>query len=568
MRTLVNSVMVAVLALPATAAGQVTDERLAELVSQARVLAGAQAAPPAGTPARAASAELPGVDLTIDEAVTRALEQNLDIAVERLNPQAIDFTLAALEGVYRPIVSSAIGQNNVVQLPTSQLVGGAQVQTDTSTANIGVSQSMPWWGGNFALSWANRRQESSNAFNTFNPQFNSTLSAVFTQPLLRGFSIDLNRQQLLVTRINREISEVQLRGTITNTLANVRSAYWDLVAAIQAVAVARQSVDLADKLVDDNRVRVEVGALAPIDVVQAEAEAANRRVSLTQAEAARRTAELALKRLVVGGTQDPLWSSRINPVDRPVPQPLAVDIPAAVRRSLSERSDLLQARKQLESNNVTVRYLRNLTLPGADVTAAYGLQGIGGTRFIRDGGLGGPIVGTLPGGFADAIDLLRRADYPNWTLQVAFSYPLGTSTADASYARAKVQVSQTQAQIRALELQVATEVTNAGLLVESNSQQVDAARAARELAERQLEAERSKFDVGMSTNFLVVQAQRDLFDAQINELRAQLDYQKSIVDFDRVQQTAGTAASIAAVSAGAPGSSGSTSSSTTGSTRQ
>jgi outer membrane protein TolC len=314
--------------------------------------------------------------------------------------------------------------------------------------------------------------------------------------------------------------------------------------------VARRSLALAEKLVEDNRVRVEVGALAPIDIVQAQAEAASRRQSLAQAEAAWRTAELALKRLVVNGTEDPLWSSAIAPVDRPNPQPMAIDITGAVRRALSERTDLDQARRQLESNDVTLRFLKNQTLPGMDVVASYGLQGIGGTRYIRDGDLGGAVVGTVPGGYSDALELLRDREFPNWNLQLVLTYPIGTSPAEASYSRAKVQLSQTQAQIRALELQVATEVTNAALLVDSNLKRVEAATAARELAQRRLEAEESKFEVGMSTNFFVVQAQRDLFDAQITELRTQLDYQKSLVDFERVQQTAGREASISAVSTG------------------
>ena len=546
-RVLIGLLVVGAWLPAAHAAAQVSEARLAELVRQAQTLAGAQA--PGGTTPAVPSppaAQTPGVDLTVDDAVTRALENNLDIAVERLNPQAIDYSIAALEGVYQPVVNSTLGQNNVVQLPTSQLVGGQQVSTDTSTYNLGFSQAMPWYGGSFLVGWNNRRQESTNAFNTFNPQYNTTLLASYTQPLLRGMTIDLTRQQLLVTRINREVSELQLRGTVTNTVANVRNAYWDLVAAIQAVEVARRSLSLAEKLVEDNRMRVEIGTLAPIDVVQAEAEAANRRLSLTQAEAAWRTAELALKRLIVDGTQDPLWSSTLNPVDRPGAGPPVVDITAAVRRALTERTDLLQARKQLDSSTVTVRFLRNQTLPVADLVASYGVQGIGGTRFLRQG-IGGDIIGSIPGGYEDALDLLRRADYPSWNLQLQLAYPLGTSAADASYARARLQVTQTHAQIRALELQVATEVTNAALQVQSNLQRVEAARAARELAERQLEAEESKFEVGMSTNFLVVQFQRDLFDAQINELRARLDYQKSLVDFDRVQQTAGRATSIAAV---------------------
>jgi outer membrane protein TolC len=196
-----------------------------------------------------------------------------------------------------------------------------------------------------------------------------------------------------------------------------------------------------------------------------------------------------------------------------------------------------------------VRYLKNQTLPGIDFLASYGLQGIGGTRYIR-AGTGGEVIAVIPGGYGDAIDMIGNADYPQWTAQMNFSYPIGGSSADANYARAKLQVNQVRAQIRALELQAATEVANAGGLIESNLKRVEAATAARELADKRLEAEQSKFEVGLSTNFFVVQAQRDLFDAQLTELRARLDYQKSIVDFERVQQTSASRTSVSAVSTG------------------
>jgi outer membrane protein len=543
---IVGVVAAAVLSGSAIARAQVSEERVAEILREARVLAGARQGP-AGDGLGRQAAPPPGLDLTVDEAVVRALEQNLDIAVERLNPQAIDLSIAALEGVYRPVLTSTVGQNNVVALPTSQLVGGTQVRQDTSTYNAGLNQALQRTGGNVLVAWNNRRQKSTNAFNTFNPQFNSTFSLLYNQPLLRGFRIDLTRQQLAVTRINREISEIQLRAIVTNTLANVRNAYWDLVASYQAVEVARRSLDLADKLVEDNRVRVEVGTLAPIDIVQAEAEAASRRQLLAQAEATWQTAELALKRLIVSGTEDPLWSSTIVPIDRPRIEPVAIDLTGAVRTALTQRTDLDQARRQLESSNVSLRFLHGQTLPGVDLSASYGLQGIGGTRVVRSGGLGGEVSSTIPGGYLDALRLIRDRDFPTWNLQVQVSYPLGQSSADASYARGKVQLRQSQAQLRALELQVATEVTNAALLVQSNLKRVEAARAARDLAQRRLEAEESKFEVGMSTNFFVVQAQRDLFDAQITELRSQLDHQKSLVDFERVQQTAGRSTSIAVV---------------------
>ena len=402
---------------------------------------------------------------------------------------------------------------------------------------------LPWWGGNFSANWNNRRQESTSNFNTFNPQFNSTFSAVFTQPVLRGFRTDSTRTQLQVTSLNREVSEIQLRGTVTNTLANTRNAYWDLLYSVQAVEAAERSLALAEKLVEDNRTRVEIGTMAPIDIVQAEAEAATRRQTVASAEATWRTAELALKRLIVGGTDDPIWRAELNPVDRPTFSSEAVDIDAAVQNALEKRTDIAQNARTLEINDANLRLLQNLTLPSADVVASYGLQGIGGTRTLR-GGLGGDVSSSVPGGYADALQALAHRDYPNWNLQLQISYPIGQSAAQANYARAKIQVQQTQAQLRALELQVATEVTTAGVQVQSNLRRLEAATAARDLAQRRLEAESSKFEVGMSTNFFVVQAQRDLADSQNAELRALLDYRKSLVDFERVQETSLSRAGI------------------------
>jgi outer membrane protein len=494
----------------------------------------------------------PTVDLSLDDAVQRALERNLDISVERLSPQTFDLSIAAIEAAFRPTLTSTFGQQSRAVLPTSQLVGGDRVVNETLTYNAGVSQALPWGGGNVSVGWNNFRQESSFSFALRNPSYQSTLQLNFTQPLLRGRATDATRSQLRVTRINQEISEVQLRATITNTLAAARNAYWDLVYAVQAVAVARSSLDLANKLVEDNRMRVEIGTMAPIDIVQAQAEAATRRQALAQVEATWRTAELALKRLIVGGTEDELWRAVINPTDRPgfVPEP--IDLETAIRNALEARTDLTQVRRQMEGNDVNLRLLRDQTLPAVNLVASYGLQGLGGTQFIRQG-TGGPVERTIPGGYADALRSLGAVDFPQWNVAVNISYPIGRSAADANLARARVQLQQTQAQIRSLELQVATEVTNAALQVESNLKRVDASAAARELAERRLEAEESKFEVGMTTNFFVVQAQRDLADAQNVELRAMLDYRKSLVDFERVQQTSLSRGNITLVTGGGGG---------------
>jgi outer membrane protein len=476
-------------------------------------------------------------DLSLDEAVELALAQNLDIAVERLGPQANDFQLAGLRNLYRPLASSTLGQRSQVNPPTNQLNGGQRVTNDTTTYNFGVSQEVPWGGGNFNVTFNNNRLATSNLFANYNPTFTSTLTATFVQPLLRDFGIDSNRQQIAITQINRDIAEETLRATIAQTIANVRNAYWELAYTRAAVDVAQRSLELAEKLVEDNQARVEVGTLAPIDVVQAEAEAANRRQTVAQADAALATAQLALKRLLVTGTADPMWTQELRAVDVPQIAAPPLDVEAAVRNALERRTDLATARKNLDSNDITLRFWRNQTRPAIDLQVNYGAQGVGGTQFIRQGtGLGSTIIGEIPGGYGDALSLLRARDFPTWNAAVTVSYPIGGNNADGQYARNRVLRTQQSTRLRALELQVATEVTNAALQVQANLRRVDAARAARALAERQLEAEQSKFEVGLSTNFFVVQSQRDLAAAQDVELRALTDLQRALVTFERAQE--------------------------------
>jgi outer membrane protein TolC len=549
-------VVLTVSALPARA--QSESQRLSELARNAAQQFEAAKAEEQTRPAIPITTPGPTVELTLDEATARAVERNLDVAVERLNPQIQEFNLARLRASYRPVLNSSVGHRAVVQPPTNQLNGGLIVQNDTSTYNGGVGQSLPWGGGDLSVSFNNQKLSTNNLFANFNPAITSNFGATYTQPLLRNFIIDGTRQQLRVTAINRDISEIQLKGTIATTVANVRNAYWELLYGVQAVEVAKGSLELAEKLVEDNRARVEVGTMAPLDVVQSEAEAATRRQALAQAEATMRTSELALKRLIVNGTDDPLWRATIAPIDRPEFRPEPLDVETAVKRALGGRSDLDQARKTLTSNDVTIKFLRNQTLPGVDFIANYTAQGLGGTQFIRQNtGLGSQVTGTIPGGFADAYRTLFGRDYPTWNLQLNVSYPLGGSPMDAQYARARVQRNQSAAQLRALELQVATDVTNAALQVESSLKSYEASTVARELAQVRLQAEQSRFEVGLSTNFFVVQAQRDLATAQNSELRALLNYRQALVDYERVQEApAGRPTGVTTVQAGAGGAGG------------
>jgi outer membrane protein len=476
-------------------------------------------------------------ELRLEEAVTLALEKNLDIQVAKLEPESVDFLIAGFRNTYRPAFTSTVGLRDQYQLPTSSLNGGQRVNNGTTTYNFGLAQSMSRFGGSYTVNWTNSRVETSNTFSTFNPSFQTNLVAAFTQPILRGFKIDNVRQQLLINTINRDISEETAKASVYQTLANVRNAYWDLVFALSAVDVAQRATDLADKLVEDNQARVEVGTLAPLDIVQAQAEAATRRQNLAVAEATLQTNELALKRYIVSGTDDPLWRQTLRPVDLPSLAPAPTDVDGAVRKALSERTDITAARKGLDSSDVTLKFFKNQALPAVDLNASYGAQGLGGTAIVRTGPLGSQVISeVIPGGYSDALSLLRAREYPTWNFNVSMSYPIGGSQADAQHARARVQRSQAMTRLRALEIQIAAEVANAALTVQSNLKRVDAATAARELAQKRLEAEQSRFEVGLTTNFFVVQAQRDLRDAQNTELRALADYRKSLVNFERAQQ--------------------------------
>ena len=519
------TVLLVTAAAPSASAQQRNESRIAALIEQAMAHVG-----------QASATGTPQIDLSLDEAIALALERNLDIAVERLNPQLMDLQVAQANAAYQPTLSTSFTNSSRTNPSSSQLDGGVSVVQDTQTINTSISQAVPWGGGNFDVGWNNNRNESNNFFSSFNPSYRSTFQASYTQPLLRGFSIDSARQQLQVTAINRELSDVTLRETITNTLANVRSTYWDFVFATQSLQVQQQSLALAEQLIQDNRARVEIGTMAPIDIVQSESEAAARRQALAQAEQTLQTAQLALKRLIVGSIEDDVWQAELNPEDRPTYDSRPIDIETALRTALDQRPDLVRSRRQLDIDDINVRALRNETLPALDLVASYQLQGQGGTQTLRSG-FGGNITTVIPGGFGDALGQLGNADFPVWSVQLQLSYPIGQSAAAASYARARLEVQQTQARLRQLDLQVATEVTSAALQIESIVKRIEASSAARDLAEQQLEAEQTKFGVGLSTNYFVLQAQRDLTNAQNTELQALLDYSKALVEFDRVQGT-------------------------------
>jgi outer membrane protein len=493
------------------------------------------------------------LDLSLDEAVARALENNVDIAVARFDPEISAQSVFAAEGYYDPFLFANLSTSSTDTKATNVFAGGDTVNTKRDVWNFGLGIPIQT-GADFSLAWNNNKNDTNNVFSSFNPTYSSNLSVSLTQPLLRNFKIDSPRLQLRLAKNNRDISDVQFRQSIINTVAVVKGYYYDLLYAIDNMAAAQKSLDLAKKLLEENEIRVRVGTMAPLDVVTAQSEVASREEGVIVAENALADAQDQLKRAIFPENDPAMWRTQIVPTDRPVADPVPVNVEAAVESALQNRTDVIAARKSLERADHSLGFRRNQLLPQLNLQATYGGQGAGGTQLVREPPFGGAVVDTIPGGYADALGEVFGAEYPTWTVGVAVSYAIPNRSARANAASAQLARDQTLASLRRLELQVATEVRTAARGVESGFKRVASTQAARRLAAERLDAEEKKFAAGMSTNFLVTQAQRDLAQAEVNNLRAMADYRKSVINYQRVQEAGVSGSGVVAVLSG--GSSG------------
>jgi outer membrane protein TolC len=480
--------------------------------------------------------------LSVDDAVRLAVEQNLGIRIERINPQIQDVALAETRGAWAPTLSSNVARTSRDTAVTNVFAGGQNtVTTSVFSTNFGVAQRLPT-GGEYSVAWDSSRQTSTNFFNTFDPQLLSNLTLDVTQPLLRNLRIDNVRQQLALNQKARESADVNLQATITQTVRNVKNAYWDLTFQINNLNAQRQSLDLAKRVLADNEKRVQIGTMAPIDIVEAQSEVARNEETVIVAEAAIEAAEDRLRTLIFDPAAPDFWSVAIEPADTAPFQAQAVDVEGAVGRALANRTDLRQARNGLEQNDISIRYLRNQVLPEINANVSYGAAGVGGTRYfpidfteISGSGVPQRIVQSERG-FGDVLGDVFGSTLPTWTFAVQIGYPVGTSVSEANLARARLEYSQAQTRLRNLELSVTSQVRDAARNVQTNQKRVDSTRAARGLAERRLDAAEKKFAAGIETSFFVFQAQRDLAQARTAEVRAIADYNKSLVDFEAVQE--------------------------------
>jgi outer membrane protein TolC len=480
--------------------------------------------------------------LSIDEAVKLALEQNLGIRIQRIDPQIQDVGIWQAKSFWSPNLTSSLSRNGQTQRSTTALSGGAtSVDNGTFATGLGVNQLLPT-GGVYSAAWNNQRVTTTNLFSNFSPQLLSTVSFNFTQPLLRNFKIDQVREQILLSSKLRDLSDIQLHTVVVQTTRNVKNAYWDLTTARNNLMAQSQSLELAQRSLRDNQRRVEVGTMAPIDIIQAQAEVALNEQQVIVAQASIKSSEDRLRALIFDPDMANFWTVTIEPTDAAPFAEQTIDVDAAVRNALGKRDDLSQTKNNLQQNDVSIRYLRNQILPDISASVNYLSTGVGGVQ-LSPVDLAAIAGGAAPArtvvsdrGFGSVLSEAAQSNYPNWTFAVSIGYPLGASTAQANLARARLQYQQVETQLKNQQLQVATQVRDVARQVQTNQQRVRSARASRELQEKKLEAEEKKQAAGMSTSFFVFQAQRDLSQARTQEIQAISDYNKSLVDFEAVQE--------------------------------
>jgi HAE1 family hydrophobic/amphiphilic exporter-1 len=505
------------LVLPSIASAQVT-------TAPAQPAAPAQ--PPAGDVLR----------VTREDAVRLAVENNADLIADRMDPAISQERLNAAKAAFIPTLQTGLQRNSQLQPPTSLFSGAEGLETGVWSGNASIIQLMPWGGGNYQVGVDTSRTTTNSLISSLNPSLAARLQLVFSQPLLRDFKIDNARAQVDIAARNQSIAETRLQENTVSTSASAEQAYWSLVAAIAQVDVQQRALDLALELERTNRARVDVGQSPPLDLVAARAEVAQRRENLIVARTNVRQAEDTLRTLILDTNRPDFWTVHIEPAERVPPTGPVPDVDAAVRRALAERTDLVRARKEIEISNTGIALAESDTKPDLRLEANYLTDGAGGTRLLRTGGFPGTIIGSETTSYGNVLSQVLGFDYPTWTVGLTFSYPLGKSAAEANLARARIEKNQQSARLRSLEFDVVREVREAAFRLEQNQQRTETAQLARELAEQRLDAEQKRFEVGMSTSFLVIQAQRDLAIARNNELQSLLDYQLAAITFQTAQQ--------------------------------
>lgn len=448
--------------------------------------------------------------MSLSDCIQTALEHNLDINIERYNPAIARYNLDLAYAGYEPSLSG--GGVHSFNLspggidPQNRPFAGTTTENDSFNAGItgllpsGLTYSL---GGN--LTDAAGQAPGGPFENT-----GGAASIQLRQPLLRNAWIDSTRMAIRVNRKLLKMSELALRQQIMTTVRSVQFAYYDLISAKQSLSVQAEAFRLAERLLNEDKNRVEAGSMARLDEKQAESEVAARQADLLAAERQLAAQQNTLKLLLVDDTSG--WRELSpEPSEELSAVPQVLDLNDSWRKAFTLRPDLLQARADLERQGIVLKYLWNQLFPQLDLVGSYGHN-----ASRRE--------------FSGALDELRQGDSPFYSYGAMLTIPLGNGSARNNYKIGKAQIRQSLLRLKRLELQIMAQVEDTVKLVQTNLRRVEATKQARQFAETALEAEQKKLESGKSTSFFVLQFQRDLTAARSAEVQALADYNKALAE--------------------------------------
>lgn len=462
------------------------------------------------------------------DAVLRALEANLDISISRNTMQSRVADIIAEQAKFDPTVSLNGQYNRAVQPLNRPVFGGTGQDLQEILTFDQRSHSLTFdmtqnllTGANYDLNYSPARSNVNQNVATgflFNPAYTGGLAFTFTQPLLRNFGTDVNRTFIKVAQNNAKVEEQVFLDRVLTVIAAVEQSYWELVFVNENLKVAESALRAAQELLASNRAKAKAGVMSVVDVLQAEAAVASRVEQVLVAEKAIRDQEDQFRRLLNPPEEELRQDVRLIPLDKPTQTLEAISVEEAIDVALERRPEILQAKKNIETADVNIKFAKNQMLPNLSFQGTTGLAGLGGT-----------------GG--DMFNKNFSADFYNYGAGFVLSYPLGNRSAISQYNKRQLEGQNARATLQSVRQQVIVGVREAVRRVQTDFKRIETTRSARIMAEKQLQAERERLNVGLSTTRFVLDFQRDLATAQANELRAIVDYNKSLSNLARVKAT-------------------------------
>lgn len=476
------------------------------------------------TPLAVPAAGAEGLPLSLDQAIRLALANNQDLNVSVNAAEATQFFLFQNTGIYDPLLRTNVLRRHTDTPTSSQLAGADVLQNDSWDGSIGVSQLTPW-GGTVDFGLVGAYNLTNSQFTDVNPAITAGLSLGLSQPLLRNFGRLPTEIGIETSRNTRDASYQTFIRSVQAVINSVEQSYWDLVYARANLKVKLEARDIAKELNRITKIKIDVGSLAPIDIVQTEVGVATAEQDIINAEAVAGLAEDQLRRDLNFEAETPT-TTRIIPTDELRVERQPFDLGEGVRTALARRPEIVAQNYTVASNVLRYEYWKNQTMPQLDLVAGYGKNGLGGTFYDPQNG---QVIARS--NWWDAADQMFTENFRDWRVGLVFSYPILNRSAKGARGVAQYNLETSKANLTVLEQDVVLNVRNAHRAIVTGSRQIDAAAKGQELAERNLDAARKKYDNGMTTSFEVSQIQNQLSDAQSKYLNALALYRKAVVAY-------------------------------------